>query len=140
MGYGFGHTELVWSASKIKGDYQGFERERCSLVGDAFSIYSFVIVGAGLCLGWIPQIHYRHLCQRMGMAPGFRAALRLQAPLARKLQYGCQGVAEVDGQLQVKDFNRLLLGPSIGPCKMVCVGEGIPWVLAATAAHQSARA
>ena len=110
MGYGFGHTEIAWSASKIKGDFHAFERERCSLVGDAFSIYSFVVVGAGLCRGLIPQIHYRHLCQRMGIAPGFRAALRLQAPLARRLQYGCQEVAEVDGRLQVQDFNRFLLG------------------------------
>ena len=110
MGYGFGHTELAWSASKIKGDPAAYERERCSLVGDAFSIYSFVIIGAGLCRNFIPTIHYRHLCQRMGLAPGFRAALRLQAPLARKLQYGCQSVAEADGRFQVKDFNLLLLG------------------------------
>lgn len=109
MGYGFGHTEVAWSASKIKGDPMGYERERCSLVGDAFSIYSFIIVGAGLCRNFLSPIHYRHLCQRMGLSPGFRAALRLQAPLARRLQYGCQGVAEVDGRFQVRDFNLLML-------------------------------
>ena len=110
MGYGFEHCSLAWSASKIKQDPGGHEREKCSLIGDAFSIYSFVIIGAGLCKRWIPTIEYKHLCQRMGLAPGFRASLRLQAPLSRCLQYGCQTVAEAQGNFKVRDLNLLLLG------------------------------
>lgn len=49
MGYGFGHCDLAWSAGKIKQDPDGYEREKCSLIGDAFSMYSFVIIGAALC-------------------------------------------------------------------------------------------
>lgn len=79
MGYGFGHCDVAWSASRIKQDPKAYELEKCSLIGDAFSIYSFSIVGAALCKQFLPQMHYRHLCQRMGLAPGFRAALRLQA-------------------------------------------------------------
>lgn len=110
MGYGFGHCELAWPASKIKQDPEGFEREKCSLIGDAFSMYSFVIIGAALSKAYLPRIHYHHLCKRMGLSPGFRASLRLQAPLCRALQYGCQTVAEAQGSIGVKDLNLLLLG------------------------------
>lgn len=110
MGYGYKHCEVAWAASRIKQDAAGFEREKCSLIGDSFSIYSFVIVGAALCRSRLPTIHYHHLCRRMGLAPGFRAVLRLQAPLARSLQYGCQRVAEAQGEILVRDLNLLLLG------------------------------
>ena len=30
-----------------------------------------------------------NLVRRLGMAPGFRAPLKLQAPIGRKLAYGC---------------------------------------------------
>lgn len=80
MGYGHQHCSLAWPASKIKGDPEGYEREQCSLLGDAFSMYSFCIIGAALCKAFLPSIHYRHLSLRMGLAPGFRASLRLQAP------------------------------------------------------------
>lgn len=65
MGYGFEHCNLAWPASKIKQDPGGYEREKCSLIGDA-CIYSFVIIGAGLCRQWLPPIEYSHLCHRMG--------------------------------------------------------------------------
>ena len=109
MGYGHQHCEVAWAASKIKTDRPGFEREKCSLLGDAFSIFSFVIFGSALCKDFLPKVDYRHLCQRMGIAPGFRASFRLQAPLALKLQYGCQQVARSQGPFQVEDLNRLLL-------------------------------
>ena len=110
MGYGFGHCDLAWSASQIKADKKGYEYEKCSLVGDAFSIYSFVVIGVALCKDFLPRLHYHHLAARMGLAPGFRAPLRFQAPLKRQLQYGCQNVAEAQTGLTVRELNRLFLG------------------------------
>ena len=110
MGYGFGHCNLAWAASHIKQNPEAYEREKCSLVGDAFSVFSFVIIGFALCRKFLPSIHYHHLCKRMGLAPGFKCSLRLQAPLKRCLQYGCQHVAEAEGRFGVKDLNLLLLG------------------------------
>lgn len=109
MGYGFQHCDLAWSANKIKADAAGYEREKCSLLGDAFSMYSFVVVGAALCKNRLPRVHFHHLAQRMALAPGFRANLRLRALLAWSLQYGCQQVAETQGNLQVRDLNLVLL-------------------------------
>ena len=48
-GLGFGHTKLCWNASAIKGDPQGFEDARKSLVGDSFSCYSFCYLAAMMC-------------------------------------------------------------------------------------------
>lgn len=110
MGYGFGHCQLAWSASQIKQNRQKFELEKCSLVGDAFSIHSFVIIGAALARNFIPRIHYQHLANRMGVAPGFRACLRLQAPIAPKLQYGCQNFIHAASDFTVQELNRIFLG------------------------------
>ena len=109
MGYGCGHCDLAWPASRIKADPAGYEREKCSLVGDAFSMFSFSIVGAALCQNRIPKVHYSHLCRRMGMAPGFRASFRLQIPLCQTLQYGCRHFAEAQDAVGVKDLNQMLL-------------------------------
>lgn len=110
MGYGFGHLDLAWAASKIKGDRKGFELEKCSLIGDAFSIFSFVVIGVALCQGWIPRVHFHHLAARMGMAPGYRAPFRFQAPLQRELLYGCQSVAEAQVGLSMSELNKFFLG------------------------------
>lgn len=110
MGYGFSHCELAWAASKIKGDKKGFELEKCSLVGDAFSIYSFIVIGVPLCRAWVPRVHYHHLAARMGMAPGYRAPFRFQAPLKRQLLYGCQNIAEAQAGLTVAELNKFFLG------------------------------
>ena len=109
MGYGHGHCDLAWPASKIKDDPHGYEREKCSLVGDAFSMYSFCVIGAALCRNFCPRAHYAHLTRRMGLAPGFRASFRLQAPLAPRLQYGCQTFAETQEGIGVRDLNLMLL-------------------------------
>lgn len=110
MGYGFGHCDLAWAASKIKEDQEGFEWEKCSLIGDAFSVFSFVIIGVALCKQFVPRLHYHHLVARMGLAPGFRAPFRFQAPLSRKLQYGCQLLVENQPGLTVAELNRFFLG------------------------------
>ena len=110
MGYGFGHCELAWAASKIKENKKGFELEKCSLIGDAFSVHSFIVIGVALCQAWLPRVHYHHLAARMGMAPGFRAPFRFQAPIMRELQYGCQSVAEAQAGLTVGELNKFFLG------------------------------
>ena len=98
LGYGFWHTELCFSASDIKKSAKQYENQRLSLLGDSFSIYSFVLVAAALCQEFIPVFSYAHLCDRMGMAPGFRAA--------RKLQYGTNNC---DLSFSPQDLNCLLL-------------------------------
>ena len=57
MGYGKGHALMCASASNAKANLQAYEDERCSLVGDSFSIWSFCLFSAAAvprcCLrGW----------------------------------------------------------------------------------------
>eukprot|EP00438_Fugacium_kawagutii_P011483 Skav211701 [mRNA] locus=scaffold1535:220625:222286:+ [translate_table: standard] len=104
-GMGYDHTALCWSASQIKADPKGYEDERCSLIGDGFSMYSFVIIAWALCFDFMPVTSYSHLVQRMGLAPGYCAPLDRICPLARKLQYG--GTAGSGGS--VADLTRELL-------------------------------
>ena len=88
LGYGAGHTELCFSASKIKESSTSYEDERLSLLGDSFSVYSFVIAAAALCRRFITSLSYKHLANRMGMSPGVVIPLSRVAPLSRKLCYG----------------------------------------------------
>ncbi len=106
-GYGFGHTLPALSASKIKVDPRGYEDIRCSLIGDSFSIFSFVIFAWGVCFDSMPPITYRDLCNRMGAAPGFLLPLGLQCPITRRLRYGappnvCGKVADLSRHLLTK--------------------------------------
>lgn len=59
-----------------------------------------------LCVGNLYQAFGIHTCQRMGLAPGFRAPWRMTAPLARQLQYGSQARL---GEQSAQDLNKLLL-------------------------------
>jgi len=105
LGYGFGHTKRCMSASDIKRSKQAYEDERLSLLGDSFSIYSFVIIAAALCARYLPSLHYVDLTRRMGMAPGFRAPIRWKIPLCRCLGYGFPG----DSKGTVAALNKVLL-------------------------------
>ena len=87
-GYGWDHTAVCWSASDIKRDPEGYCDQRCSLVGDSFSIYSFVIFAWASCYIHLPSLTYEHLASRMGMSPGFCAPLDSVCPLRRGLSYG----------------------------------------------------
>jgi site-specific DNA-cytosine methylase len=102
LGYGFKHTALAWSASQIKQNKLGYSDTRHRLLGDSFSIYSFVIIAAIMSRQWIPQVAYEHLAKRMGMAPGFRAALRSVIPSQRSLSYGC---GNFSGGLLTREFS-----------------------------------
>ena len=85
----------------------GYSDVRNSLLGDSFSIFSFVILAVVCSKRFLPTIPYVVLAGRMGLAPGFRAALRCSAPLDRRLQYG---FSTQDGSsISVEHLNRLLL-------------------------------
>ena len=109
LGYGYRHTELVWPASKIKQDPMGYSDARNSYLGDCFSVFSFVMLAVACCKRYIPSITYKHLAQRMGLAPGFRAPIRLVAPLGKGLFYGSPPKVLVDKDRCPEDLNRLLL-------------------------------
>ena len=87
-GFGFDHTSPCLSASDIKRGAQEYEDLRCTLVGDCFSVYSFVVFPWAALVKELPDFDYHHLCQRMGMAPGFAAPFWLHCPLQRRLSYG----------------------------------------------------
>lgn len=106
LGYGFGHTKLCFSASKIKESKVKYEDERLSLLGDSFSVYSFVIAAAALCRHKIPEMPYSQLANRMGLAPGFTCSIRAQAPIKRVLQYGA---LHVGTEVVLKNLNQILL-------------------------------
>ncbi len=57
-GYGWGHTALCFSASDIKRNRGDYEDERCSLVGDSFNIFSFVIFGWAALYDRLPRVDY----------------------------------------------------------------------------------
>ena len=109
MGYGFGHTELAFSASKIKQNKQMYFDTRHSFLGDSFSIYSFVIFAVALSQRFTPRVSYKHLAARMGLSPGFRAHLRCLAPLGRCLNYGASALPRQFGSMGMQEFNRMLL-------------------------------
>ncbi len=106
LGYGAQHTKLCYSASVIKQSKVRYEDERLSLLGDSFSIYSFVIVAAALCRRFLVRVDYKHLTRRMGLAPGFGLSLHLEVPLSRDISYGHRGV---DVDTTVEMLNRILL-------------------------------
>ena len=105
LGYGYQHTKLCYSASKIKQFMTQYEDERLSLLGDSFSVVSFVIIAAALCRRYMPKIPYSNLLKRMGLSPGFTTTLRVAAPLQRGLCYGI--FDKIPGNIQ--DLNRILL-------------------------------
>ena len=106
LGYGWGHTKLCFSASKIKQSASQYEDERLSLLGDSFSIYSFVIVGAALCRRYLKNISYFQLSQRMGMAPGTVLPWSFKSPLKRSLQYGTSNEGT---EVSLRNLNQILL-------------------------------
>ena len=109
LGYGFNHTILAWSASKQKSNRLGFSDCRHRLLGDSFSVYSFVILAAACCKQFLPLLSYQHVALRMGLAPGHSAILRQHVPLQRSLGYGTFQHKQDDFILGVDLLNRMLL-------------------------------
>ena len=105
MGYGAGHTEVAWSASQVKQNPIGFEDERNSLIGDSFSIYSFMIFAAFGGYKWMQRIEVEKMNNRVGLPPGVALNIDFMCPMQREyhvpLPHGrCRDVHE---------FNRHLL-------------------------------
>ena len=109
LGYGHRHTELCWSASKIKQNKRGYSDARNSYLGDSFSIYSFVLFAVACARRFMPSVSYRHLVKRMGVSPGFRIQLRGYAPLQKGLCYGTPHELLRGLDLSPESLNRLLL-------------------------------
>ena len=109
LGYGYDHTAVAWSASKIKQNKTGYFDAWHSYLGDSFSIYSFVLFALACCKAFLPVIPYQHLAKRMGVAPGFRMPLRLTAKLAQRLVYGSPESSLLDKSKTLSDLNRFLL-------------------------------
>ena len=106
LGYGSGHTELCFSASKIKQSKVAYEDERLSLLGDSFSIYSFCIIAAALCKKFISRVSYGHLASRMGIAPGVVIPIHHTCRVQRSLAYG--DFVELQ-HFTPKELNKVLL-------------------------------
>eukprot|EP00438_Fugacium_kawagutii_P020224 Skav215396 [mRNA] locus=scaffold3390:137612:139801:- [translate_table: standard] len=106
MGYGWKHTCLCMNAGDINKSLQRYDDERHCLLGDSFSIYSFIIPAMALCKRYLPLVTYHHIALRMGMAPGFRTPIRLTCMLQRRLVYGdLPGESKADPML----LNKILL-------------------------------
>ena len=88
MGFGTGHTEVCFSASKVKQSYQQWEDERCSLMGNAFAVASFVLIASALCVEFQPYPGALHLCSRLGLAPGASCNVSCTAPMQLGRAYG----------------------------------------------------
>ena len=106
LGYGPGHTLVCYNASKIKTNKTAYSDERQSLLGDSFSIFSFIIPAAAMCQRYLPNLSYQHLVDRMGLAPGFCAPISNKAVLGKHLQYG---KSLVNPNHSVQDLNKFLL-------------------------------
>ena len=106
LGYGWKHTSLCYNASDIKQSYEKYDDERHSLLGDSFSIYSFIIPALALCQQYVTRVKYQHLSRRMGLTPGYRCGLRFVAQIGRSLNYGGQLLR---GDTSIQMLNKLLL-------------------------------
>ena len=88
MGFGAGHTKFCMSASHAKQmGKQAVEDERCSLVGDSFSMLSFSWACMQMCRQFSPNMSVQQIVDRLGLAPGFSTASELTAPMSRYCTY-----------------------------------------------------
>lgn len=101
----WGHTSVCFSTGEIKKSWYAYEDQRCTLIGDSFSVFSFVIFARASCKQFLPPNSYETLAARMGLAPGVTASCDVIWPLARMLCYGYpEGVGVIVG-----DLSRVLL-------------------------------
>ena len=86
LGYGAGHTEVAYSASEAKQRPGAFRDERLSLLGDSFSIYSFMCFAAYAAFPWTNKIDVNQMNLRVGLPPGYGLALEFAWPMTAKEQ------------------------------------------------------
>ncbi len=65
------------SASEEKANPDACYDARLSLLGDSFSIFSFMILAVVSCKKFLPNLSYQHLALRMGMAQGSELPFKL---------------------------------------------------------------
>ena len=82
LGYGTNHTELAYSASEAKQRPALFKDERMSLLGDSFSIYSFMCFACFAAYPWTKDINIGRMNRRTGLPPGYALNARFEWPLA----------------------------------------------------------
>ena len=102
MGFGDHHTSLAFSASKAKANKSAWENERCSLIGDSFSIYSFMVIAAYAAAPWTRKIDVQQMSQRMGLPAGMQLRFEVKWPL------GCSGF-QLTRHYGVEQLNAQLL-------------------------------
>ena len=105
MGFGDNHTCLAFSASAAKTSKTAWEDERCSLVGDSFSIFSFMVVAAFAAAPWTGTVDVRTLQSRTGLPPGMQLHRSLQWPLGGNLSKQMHSIRDAGVDL----VNRQLL-------------------------------
>ena len=86
MGYGSHHTFLALSASEAKSNKTRFEDERCSLLGDGFSIYSFMVIAAFAAFPWLKRVEVQQMNNRTGLPPGMSLHLNQHFPLMAEIE------------------------------------------------------
>ena len=86
LGYGTNHTALAFSASEAKSRPGPLKDERNSLLGDSFSIYSFMIIAAFASFPWTHAIEISSMNNRTGLPPGYSLHLRHTWPLSATSQ------------------------------------------------------
>ena len=105
MGYGSGHTKLAYSASAAKQSPSSFEDERCSLIGDSFSISSFMIFAATAVEKWTGSVDVGQMNRRLGLPPGL--GLKLEVPCPMCVQ---EAITDPKGyDWAVSDLNEFML-------------------------------
>ena len=105
MGFGWKHTAICFSASKIKQSYRKYDDERQSLLGDSFQHVFVVIPAAAACRGVFAEGFVSASYRAYGSGTGFRCSIRLKTPLKRSLQYGFNGCST----MKVFDLNKYLI-------------------------------
>lgn len=88
MGYGRDHTVYCYSASQTKQNKQLYEDERCTGIGDSFSIFSFAYFAACAVQQWITIKQVAVLNNRMGLPPGSGLHISIPCPLSKQDTYG----------------------------------------------------
>ena len=105
MGYGSFHTYLAMSASEAKTHKQGLEDLRCSLIGDSFSIFSFMVIAAYAAAPWTGQVPIAQMNRRVGMPPGFSMHIDFTWPLGQTMP-----PSQLNRQKEgVEEINKVLL-------------------------------
>ena len=88
MGFGASHTEPAMAASKAKQNWDAYEVERLSLLGDSFAMASALIFAVWGTNVYVKPKPYQHYVARLGLAPGLSLHPSHTAPLSQFPAFG----------------------------------------------------